>query len=226
MAKFSNRSPSLDKSERPIPPISRLWHAFARRLLTVREVAAYLRVSTRTVYALCEQGKLRHMRIANALRIEPGRVPEFERQTSLDSPVQVICRLVVGLPIGVCAHHPAGRAARAHRCTFDRAVGPMREADGNLIRGICDEEPGAEEAAGEEKEVHRLVLPFNHEKSYSVQAIRPADFALPALILGWQAAAAALFHSGPSRKLHISQILDLSYLRQLQSTSYRIYDLV
>jgi len=40
--------------------------------LTVREVAAHLRVSTRTVYTLCEQGKLPHIRIANAIRVEPA----------------------------------------------------------------------------------------------------------------------------------------------------------
>src|SRR6266481_2426578 len=42
--------------------------SFAAPLLTVREVAAYLRVSTRTVYALCEDGRLAHLRIANAIR--------------------------------------------------------------------------------------------------------------------------------------------------------------
>jgi len=40
-------------------------------LLTVREVAAFLRVLTRTVYELCEKGRLRHVRIANAIRVEP-----------------------------------------------------------------------------------------------------------------------------------------------------------
>jgi excisionase family DNA binding protein len=51
----------------------------AASLLTVREVAAHLRVSTRTVYTLCEQGKLRHIRIANALRIEPAALASFVR---------------------------------------------------------------------------------------------------------------------------------------------------
>jgi len=46
--------------------------SFADRLLTAREVAARLRVSTRTVYALCEQGKLAHVRIMNAIRVEPA----------------------------------------------------------------------------------------------------------------------------------------------------------
>jgi excisionase family DNA binding protein len=48
-------------------------------LLTVREVAAQLRVSTRTVYLLCEQGTLRHLRIANAIRIEPAALATFVR---------------------------------------------------------------------------------------------------------------------------------------------------
>jgi len=33
--------------------------SFADRLLTVREVAALLRVSTRTVYMFCDQGRLK-----------------------------------------------------------------------------------------------------------------------------------------------------------------------
>jgi len=41
-------------------------------LLTVREVAAFLRVSTRTVYTLCDEGRLAHVRIANAIRVEPA----------------------------------------------------------------------------------------------------------------------------------------------------------
>jgi len=46
--------------------------SFADRLLTIREVGAFLRVSTRTVYRLCEQGRLAHIRIANAIRVEPA----------------------------------------------------------------------------------------------------------------------------------------------------------
>jgi len=54
-----------------------LW--FADRLLTVREVAAFLSVSTRTVYVLCDEGKLAHVRVANAIRIEPGELLAFVR---------------------------------------------------------------------------------------------------------------------------------------------------
>jgi len=38
-------------------------------LLTVREVAKRLRVSTATVYALCRAGELEHHRVSNAIRI-------------------------------------------------------------------------------------------------------------------------------------------------------------
>jgi excisionase family DNA binding protein len=47
------------------------------QLLTVREVAARLAVSTATVYALCERGQLRHVRISNAIRVESAEVGEF-----------------------------------------------------------------------------------------------------------------------------------------------------
>jgi excisionase family DNA binding protein len=39
------------------------------QLLTVREAAARLRVSPVTIYRLCAQGKLPHLRVSNALRI-------------------------------------------------------------------------------------------------------------------------------------------------------------
>jgi excisionase family DNA binding protein len=42
----------------------------AMGLLTVREVAAILRVSTATVYSLVAAGKLEHIRISNAIRIK------------------------------------------------------------------------------------------------------------------------------------------------------------
>jgi excisionase family DNA binding protein len=41
----------------------------AETLLTVREVAGRLRVSTATVYKLCARGELRSVRVLNALRI-------------------------------------------------------------------------------------------------------------------------------------------------------------
>jgi excisionase family DNA binding protein len=44
------------------------------RLLTVREVAARLGVCTSTVYKLCAEGKLAHIRLSNAIRIAPDAV--------------------------------------------------------------------------------------------------------------------------------------------------------
>jgi excisionase family DNA binding protein len=44
----------------------------AARLLTVREVAERLAVCTATVYALCERGEIRHLRVLNAIRIHPN----------------------------------------------------------------------------------------------------------------------------------------------------------
>ncbi len=41
----------------------------ADRLLTVRDVAERLAVSTATVYALVERGELAHVRVSNAIRI-------------------------------------------------------------------------------------------------------------------------------------------------------------
>jgi excisionase family DNA binding protein len=48
--------------------------SFAAPLLTVREVARFLRVSTRTVYKLCDEGRLAHVRIANAIRVHSAAV--------------------------------------------------------------------------------------------------------------------------------------------------------
>ena len=43
-------------------------------LLTVREAAARLGVCTSTVYKLCAEGKLAHLRVSNAIRIAPGHL--------------------------------------------------------------------------------------------------------------------------------------------------------
>ncbi len=48
-----------------------------QRLLTVREVAARLVVSTATIYALCQAGKLEHVRVANAIRVAPRALSDF-----------------------------------------------------------------------------------------------------------------------------------------------------
>jgi excisionase family DNA binding protein len=44
------------------------------RLLTVREAARLLRVSTATVYKLCALGELAHVRVLNVIRIPSGAV--------------------------------------------------------------------------------------------------------------------------------------------------------
>lgn len=41
------------------------------RLLSVREVASRLGVCTSTVYKLCAEGRLAHVRISNAIRVRP-----------------------------------------------------------------------------------------------------------------------------------------------------------
>jgi len=48
-------------------------------LLTVHQVAAFLRVSTRTVYTMCAQGRLAHVRVMNAIRIAPAALVALDR---------------------------------------------------------------------------------------------------------------------------------------------------
>ena len=45
--------------------------------LTVRDVAARLGVSMATVYAICERGELAHVRVSNAIRIEPSQLAAY-----------------------------------------------------------------------------------------------------------------------------------------------------
>jgi excisionase family DNA binding protein len=42
------------------------------RMLTVREVAGLLQVSTATVYKLCTSGRLSHVRVLNVIRVPAG----------------------------------------------------------------------------------------------------------------------------------------------------------
>jgi excisionase family DNA binding protein len=49
----------------------------ADNLLTVREAAARLHVSTATVYALAERGELPHVRISNAIRVLPADLAAY-----------------------------------------------------------------------------------------------------------------------------------------------------
>jgi excisionase family DNA binding protein len=50
-------------------------------LLSVREIAARLGVSTATVYRLCDRGELPHVRISNAIRFAPADLAEFIART-------------------------------------------------------------------------------------------------------------------------------------------------
>jgi len=47
------------------------------RLLTVREIAKLLTVSTPIVYRLCERGELVHVRVSNSIRIAPRALADY-----------------------------------------------------------------------------------------------------------------------------------------------------
>jgi excisionase family DNA binding protein len=46
-------------------------------LLSVRQVAVQLGLCTATVYKLCEQGRLRHVRVMNSVRVSPVDLADF-----------------------------------------------------------------------------------------------------------------------------------------------------
>ena len=46
-------------------------------LLSVVAAAAWLKVSTATIYRLCSAGKLAHCRVSNAIRIPPSAVDAY-----------------------------------------------------------------------------------------------------------------------------------------------------
>jgi excisionase family DNA binding protein len=48
-----------------------------RPLLTVRDVATALQVSTATVYAIVERGELAHLRVSNSIRISPDELERY-----------------------------------------------------------------------------------------------------------------------------------------------------
>ena len=49
-------------------------------LLTVREAAQRLSVSTATIYALCDRGQLQNVRVSNAIRLRVEDLEEFTRR--------------------------------------------------------------------------------------------------------------------------------------------------
>ncbi len=48
--------------------------------MAVREVAAALRVKPVTVYNLCAQGKLTHVRVSNAVRVASDAIARYLNQ--------------------------------------------------------------------------------------------------------------------------------------------------
>jgi excisionase family DNA binding protein len=55
-------------------------------LLTVRETARLLRVSTATVYKLCARGELVHVRVLNVIRIPSGAVGTLQARPPWPTP--------------------------------------------------------------------------------------------------------------------------------------------
>jgi excisionase family DNA binding protein len=47
------------------------------RLLSVREAAARVRVSTPTVYGLCDRGELRYVRVSGGIRVRPADLEAY-----------------------------------------------------------------------------------------------------------------------------------------------------
>ena len=52
-----------------------------RSLLSVRQVAKLLGVCPATIYALCEQRRLPHFRVLNAIRVDPADLKRFLART-------------------------------------------------------------------------------------------------------------------------------------------------
>jgi len=71
---LSNPTPSAELI--PAPNVDRP-HVFRERLLTVRQVAAELRVSNAVVYAQVARGELPCVRVSNAIRIRPADLTEY-----------------------------------------------------------------------------------------------------------------------------------------------------
>ena len=60
-----------------VSPTLRAIYGRATDLITVREAASRLSVSTAMVYKLCDRGELPHIRISNAIRIAPADLAAF-----------------------------------------------------------------------------------------------------------------------------------------------------
>ena len=54
--------------------------------MTIREVAARLRISTATAYKLCERGTLRSTRVLNSIRVREIDLDELVRRSRKGDP--------------------------------------------------------------------------------------------------------------------------------------------
>ncbi len=73
-------APVLRPGSPPAPARATVWvleGGKGHNLLTVRDVAGRLRVSTATVCKLCSRGELVHLRVSNAIRVEPAELEAF-----------------------------------------------------------------------------------------------------------------------------------------------------
>ena len=75
-------APSTTGRVAPVWPQStgvrlRVLDGGVRNLLSVRQVAERLSVSTATVYRLAERGELPHLRLSNAVRVAPADLEAF-----------------------------------------------------------------------------------------------------------------------------------------------------
>ena len=78
LASISSATAAPSVPQGPCTDVDRMWTGMAlEAFMTVREVAALLRVSTWTIYALAARQELPHVRVSNALRFRPEDVRAF-----------------------------------------------------------------------------------------------------------------------------------------------------
>jgi excisionase family DNA binding protein len=73
----SRGAPDIGNSQPFAPILDDLLTTFLQGFMTVPEVAKRLGVCRSTVYQLCERGKLRHVRVSNAIRVPARAIAEF-----------------------------------------------------------------------------------------------------------------------------------------------------
>jgi excisionase family DNA binding protein len=67
----------VQKSQRLAPNLDGLLTTFLQGFMTVRQVAERLGVCRSTVYQLCDQGELRHVRVSNSVRVPVQALTEY-----------------------------------------------------------------------------------------------------------------------------------------------------